>query len=187
MNITHKSGVMGHYKISIRDKEGNLKMLWQPNALGRAMGVQIPGITGNYTTEYNTPNHIVDGGLEALCKRALGVTQTEFKWIALGIDDSSPNVDGQTALEDEITDGTHSGRNLERALATTIDVTANVAKLEHEFEVGGTTTNIPIKEVGIFDQLALGGKMLSRTVITTKNVDTGDKITITYELTLARA
>ncbi len=175
---------MGHYKISIRDKEGNLKNLWQPNALG-FLGVRIPGITGNYTTQYTTKNRIVDDGLEAIAKRGIGVAQDEFKFIALGIDDTGEQDDDST-LASEITDTTHPGRDLERAEATTQSVTANVATLEQEFTVGGTATNIPIKEVGVFDQLALGGTMLSRTVITTKNVDTGDKITITYELTLAR-
>jgi hypothetical protein len=185
MNITSKSGVMGHYKITIKDKDGNLKSLWQENALGRLLGIQIPGITGRYSTEYRTKNRIVDAGLNALAKRAGGVAQDEFKYIALGIDDTEEEND-QTALEDEITDVTHSGRGLERALATTVDVTDNKLTLEEEFTVTGTATNIPIKEVGVFSQLAVGGTMLSRTVITTKNVDTGDKITITYELTLAR-
>jgi hypothetical protein len=185
MNITNKSGVMGHYKITIKDKEGNLKKLWQENVLGRLLGIKIPGITGKYTTEYRTKNLIVNDGLEALAKRAVGEVQDEFKYIALGIDDTAAeNTD--SALASEITDATHSGRGLERALASTISVTDYEATLEKEFTVTGTATNIPIKEVGIFDQLAIGGTMLSRTVITTKNVDTGDTITITYELTLAR-
>jgi hypothetical protein len=184
MNIKNTSGVMGHYKITIKDSEGNYKSLWQENALGKLLGIQIPGVTGKYTTEYTTKNLIVDAGLNALCKRASGEAQDEFKWIALGIEDLAEQND-QTALEGEITDDTHSGRGLERAVAS-VNVTTNKLTLEKEFTVTGTATNIAIKEVGVFSQLAVGGTMLSRTVITTKNVDTGDKITITYELTLAR-
>ncbi len=181
MNITNKSGVMGHYKISIKDKDGNLKSLWQENKLGELLGIQIPGITGNYTTEYRTKNHIVDDGLEELAKGAIGDSAPTFKFIALGTDDTLEE-DDDSELRAEILD-----RGIERAEATTQSVTANVATLVEEFEVTGSAANIPIKEIGIFDDVTpAGSTMLSRTVITTKNVDTDDKITVTYELTLSR-
>ncbi len=181
---------MGRYKISIKDKDGNFKKLWQENTLGRLLDVKIPGITGSYTTEYRTPNHIVDAGLNGLAKLAVEKgTQDDFDCIALGTSDASPGVDDQTTLEAEITETTHEGRGLSRTQASTINVATNKATLEEEFTVTETTTptgNIPIKEVGIFSQDTEGGTMLSRTVITTKNVDTDDKITVTYELTLSR-
>jgi hypothetical protein len=182
MKSRNKIGVKGHYKITIKDSNGNYKNLWQENALGELLGIRIPFITGRYSTEYHKDNLIVDAGLAGIASRYNGDgSEDEFKYIAVGTDDTAAAA-GNTTLGTEITDS-----GLSRALATasreTTTATNDTAKLSNEFSVTGTKA---IKEVGVFNA-ASAGTMGSRTVITTKNVESGDTITIEYTLEVAEA
>jgi hypothetical protein len=182
MNIKNKTGFKGHVRITIKDSDGNYKKLWQENALGELLGIKIPGITGRYSTEYNKDNLIVDAGLAGIASRYNGDgAEAAFTYIAVGTDDTAAAADN-TTLGAEITDS-----GLARAEATasreTTTATNDTAKLSEEFTVTGTKA---INEVGIFNA-ASAGTMGSRTVITTKNVEDGDTITIEYTLEVAEA
>ena len=177
MNIKNKAGVKGHLKIRIKDSEGNYKNLWQENKLGELLGIKIPGLTGKYSTEYHKDNLIVDAGLAGIASRYNGDgSEAVFTYIAVGTSDTAAAADQTTLVSEITTDG------LARASATpsreTTTKTNDTAKLVKEFAVTGTKA---INEVGIFNA-ATDGTMGSRTVITTKNVDDGDTIEISYEL-----
>jgi hypothetical protein len=185
--IKQRLGLKGHLKVRIKDAEGNFKNLWQENKLGDILKIKLPGITGKYSTEYHKDNLIVNAGLAGIASRYNGDGAVDaFTYIALGTSDNNTDPELKTALVAEITT-----RGLERAQATTITreetaVANDTAKLVEEFTVTGDPANIAINEVGIFSA-ATEGTMGSRTVITTKNVDTGDKIEITYTLQVAEA
>lgn len=182
MKFKNKLGVKGHFKIRIKDSFGNLKSLWQENKLGELLSIKIPFITGRYSTEYHKDNLIIDAGLAGIASRYNGDgSEAAFTYIAVGDSDTAAAAD-QTTLVSEIT-----GNGLARAAATasreTTTKTNDTAKLLKEFTVTGTEA---IKEVGIFNA-DTAGTMGSRTVITTKNVDDGDTIEITYTLQVAEA
>lgn len=180
--INAKAKVKENVSIQIKGKDGNLKELFQENWLGKLIKKEIPYLTGHYTTEYRAANLIVDAGLAGIASRYNGDgSEAAFTYIAVGTDDTAAAA-GQTALVAEIEDS-----GLERAEATesreTTTATNDTAKLSKEFTVTGTKA---IKEVGVFNA-ASAGTMGSRTVITTKNVENGDTITITYTLVIAEA
>ena len=181
--IKNKLGVKGHVKIRIKDSEGNFKSLWQENKLGELLGLQIPGLTGKYSTEYHKDNLIVDAGLAGIASRYNGDgAEAAFTYIAVGTSDTDPTDGTKETLVAEITDS-----GLERAAATAsrekTTKTNDTAKLVKEFTVTGPKA---INEVGILNA-ATDGTLGSRTVITTKNVDSGDTIEITYTLQVAEA
>ena len=182
MNLTNKVGLKGQYFIRIK-RNGKYIKLWQENWLGDflfqnfRLQLHIPFILGSYQEQYATPNLVVTAGLAELAKLAINTgTPTAFSYIAVGTDGTAAAA-GQTALVAEIT---NSG--LARATGTKSVVQTTVAgdtsQLLKEFSVTGIKA---IKEVGVLNA-ASAGTMLSRTVITTKNVDSGDTIEITYKL-----
>ena len=123
---------------------------------------------------------LVNSGLEQKARLIGGITGGDpFQWIALGTDDTAVAND-DTALGIEIT--TVGG---ERKLAGTIEYEADYkCKWIVTFNFTGT---LGINEVGLFDQLVLGGVMLMRHVwATTKNVENGDTLQITIRETEAR-
>jgi len=180
--INAKAKVKENISIQIKDKEGNLKPLWQENWFGKILKKEIPYLTGHYTTEYRVANLIVDAGLAGIASRYNGDgAEAAFTYIAVGTDDTGA-ASGQTTLVAEIGD---SGLSRASAAASreTTTATNDTAKLSKEFSVSGTKA---IKEVGIFNA-ASAGTMGSRVVITTKNVENGDTITISYTLVIAEA
>jgi hypothetical protein len=185
MNIFNKAKIKAKENvfISIKDKNGNPKKLWQPNILGNILKVKIPYITGFFTYEYKCSNLIVNAGLAGIASRYNGDgSEAAFTYIAVGTDDTAATA-VDTTLGAEIADS-----GLERAVADTIERTTttvanDTARLIKAFSVTGTKA---INEVGIFNASS-DGTMGSRTVITTKNVENGDTITITYTLAVAEA
>ena len=182
MNLTNKVGLKGQYFIRIK-RNGKYIKLWQENWLGNKLfqlfrlQPHIPFILGSYKEQYTTPNLLVTVGLAELAKLAIDTgTPTAFSYIAVGTDDTAAAA-GQTALVAEITDS-----GLARAIGTKSTVQTTVAgdtsQLLKEFSVTGTKA---IKEVGVFNATP-AGTMLSRSIITTKNVGSGDTIEITYKL-----
>lgn len=123
---------------------------------------------------------LVNKGLEYKAKILIGVSASEFKWIALGTDDTA-EAEAQTALLAEIT--TNGGS---RMLADTIAYEADYkAKLIATWTF---TDVLAINECGVLDQLAVGGNMLMRhKFAATKNVENGDSLQLTIKETESRA
>ena len=182
METKNKVGIKGRLRITIKDKFGNYKKLWQENSLGDILKVKIPYITGKYATEYRKDNLIVNAGLAGVASRFNGDGgEAVFNVIAVGTGTAAVAATN-TTLGAELT--TRGFARATAVLSRTTTVVANdTARLVREFTVtaGTPTGNIAVSEVGIFNALS-AGTMASRTVITTKNVDTGDKLEVTYTL-----
>lgn len=119
---------------------------------------------------------ITNAGLAALASRELWDStdhEAPFTYIALGTGTTEASAT-DTTLEAEIVDS-----GLERAIATLSRVTTtaanDTAQRSHEFTATGTKA---ITEVGVLNA-ASEGTLMARNIITTKNVDSGDTITIT--------
>lgn len=122
---------------------------------------------------------LVNAGLEYKAKILIGVSASEFKWVALGTG-STAEANDQTALVTEIT--TNGGA---RMIADTIAYEADYkAKLISTWSFSG---NLAIFECGVFDQLAVGGNMLMRHKFAlVKNVENGDSLQLTIKETESR-
>lgn len=121
---------------------------------------------------------ITNAGLAALAARQLFDTaghEAPFVYIALGTGDTAAEAT-DTTLEAEITDS-----GLERATATASQVETNVAndtaQLAKTFTATGSKA---VKEVGVLNASS-NGTLLSRSVITTKNVESGETLAITHK------
>lgn len=183
--------ITGKYRIVRRDKDGNILPLWQENALGSfilkhfAKDVRLPLVTGGMRLAYEKKNLVVNGGLAAIADLVGDVnTINPFTYIALGDDDTAAS-GSQTALQNEL-----SSDGLGRAQGTvsleTTTTSNDTLQITKTFTFSGSTPT-SIKEIGIFNASS-SGTMLSRTVITTKMVDTsGETLEVTYQLVGANA
>ena len=112
----------------------------------------------------------VNSGKSAVAGLINGVVTNYFEYIAIGTSSTAESA-SQTALGSE----TH------RASATTSRITTNVsddtAQWVHTFSF---TSSYAICESGIFDSSS-GGTMLARAVFSTLNVESGDKLQVTWK------
>ena len=122
---------------------------------------------------------ITNAGLAALASRQLWDTaghEAPFIYIALGTGDTAEAAT-DTTLEAEIADS-----GLERAEATASRVQTTVAndtaQLAKTFTATGSKA---VTEVGVLNAASLG-TLLSRAVITTKNVESGETLAITHKV-----
>lgn len=112
----------------------------------------------------------VNSGKAAVAGLINGVVTNYFEYIAIGT-----GTDNESATQTSLSNETH------RAAATTSRVTTNVsndtAKWVHTFSF---TSNYAICESGIFDSSS-GGTMLARAKFSTLNVESGDKLQVTWK------
>ena len=154
MNFSQGIKFDGVYTIEVRDKDGNLKDREVVENLIVNTGLaEIAGLVGNTGSP------------------------TAFAYLAVG-SAATPATATDTTLETELTDG-----GLERAAATVTRATTNATndtlQLVKTFSVTGTKT---VREVGVFNDSS-AGTMLSRSVLTAdKNLESGDTLTLTYQL-----
>jgi len=125
-------------------------------------------------------NTIMNTGKAALAGLAGNVdSQVAFTYLAVGTDTTAPAAT-QTTLVAEISDS-----GLERVAGTvtreTTTVTNDTLQLYKEFTASGTKT---VEEVGIFND-ATTGIMLGRALTTSKDLVSGDKLQVTYQVKFA--
>lgn len=121
---------------------------------------------------------VVNDGLEYLARYCTQSTVGYFAWMALGTGSTAEAI-SQTALVAEITDA-----DAARALATVSYEASYKAVWQKTFSF---TMAHAIYECGIFNQLAVGGKMLMRHVFSAvKNVENGETMQLTMKLTFSR-
>lgn len=154
-----KIGVKGWYTVEVKDRFGNIK---------------------DYEEKDNL---IVNAGFKGLAQRAGNLaSQLPFKYVELGTSTTAAAV-GNTKLVAAITTG-GCARVAGTVTTDTTTVASDTLKITHQFSA---TATLAVNEVGIFDSNATG-TMLSRTVLgATKNLTSGDTITVTYKLKFASA
>ena len=160
------SKLKGIIEITVKDKEGNFKKLFNQNRLGRfilkkfGIDLKIPFFFGHFADSLKINNTITNAGKTAAISR-LGVSAgtTAFTYLAVGIGTTAATTT-DVALVSEITD-----TGLERAAAT---VTFQLVKQ-------WTATGVKaVTDCGAFNA-ASGPVLLGRQVfsaVTTANTDT---------------
>ncbi|MCK9288670.1 MAG: hypothetical protein M0P29_14025 [Sphaerochaetaceae bacterium] len=120
-------------------------------------------------------NLVVDAGKAQIAGLINGATSGTFDQLAIGTGTTAPAAT-DTELETEITDGGGA-----RATATTSRVTTDVsndtAQWVHQWTFTGTKA---VTESGIFDATE-AGNMLARQTFSVINVQSGDKLEITWK------
>ena len=215
-----KVPVKENFTYVLRDEKGNVKKLWQANALGRAIlrvlrrinpapiaqvigkggeivashvkrgvlnhlaayGVQLPGITGNFTNELKIANVVTNTGLAGIASRINGNGgEAAFTYIGIGTGTTAAAA-ADTALQTEITTG-GGARAAATASRTTTTVTNDTATLVHTFTF---TAGFAVTEAGALNA-ASSGILGNHQVFTAVNVVSSDTLQITVDLALADA
>ena len=120
----------------------------------------------------------VDAGIEFVAKLINGVSTDPFDTMALG-SGVTAEANDQTALVTEL-----GANGLERAVATCAYEAPGKATWSHEFTC--TADAQTVNEVGIFDAAAAGNMLMRHKYSSTKNLDNGDKLTVSVIFTETR-
>ncbi len=173
------------------------------NGVTGRLWVTIKNEKGETKQEFDVPNQVVDDGLEYIADRMKNGsggtfnTRNEMKFMEIGHGngDGTANTpgSGNTKL-----DGPKGGEGNTRKLCT-VAVSANTITYTATFlngeSTGFSTSATPvagtgeITEAGIFDHqtdtFAQGARMLCRTTFLPVNKETGDSMTITWQVTIS--
>jgi hypothetical protein len=180
-----KFRIRENVEIVLRDKDGNIKPIFQPNKFFLALirkgilspkAVKIPFLFGNWADKMVVSNLITNTGFAGIASRINGDgAEAAFTYIAVGTGATAADV-GDTTLEAEIADS-----GLARAAGTpsrsTTDVTNDTAELTKTFTVTGTKA---VTESGALNAAA-AGILLNRQVFSAVNVVNGDSLQITHK------
>lgn len=190
----------------LRDKDGNIRMLFNENILGKklleffrtlapvpvtpegevksgilnylaAYGLRIPFITGMWGSTRLISNLITNAGAAGVASRINGSGgEAAFTYIAVGTGATAANVADTTLQTETATSG------LSRASATvsrvTTDVTNDSARLVLSFSVSGT---VAVTESGVLNASSVG-TLLCRQVFSAVNVVNGDTLQVTWTI-----
>ncbi len=193
-NAKSAQHLLQNVEMQVRDKSGNIKLLWSNNLFGDFLlrtsrkflprdskmalnGVRISFLTGGWVDKLVFHNLITNAGFAGVASRINGSgAEAAFTFIAVGTGTTSPVV-GNTTLETELaTDG------LSRAAAVasrvTTDVTDDTARLNNQFTVSGTQA---VTESGVLNA-GSGGTLLARQTFSAVNVVDGDTLDVTWDV-----
>ncbi len=170
-------------EIVLRDKNGNIKPLWNETRLGRflreklAITARIPLITGFYALKLVTHNLITNVGHAGANGRMSNQGgYSAFTALAIGTGTTAAAA-GDTALQTEIT--TNGGA---RAAATATQVTTSVSNDTTQLVKTWTFTgSFAVTEEGILDNASSGGNLLAHQVFSAINVISGDSLQVTHK------
>lgn len=187
-----KKIIQGQYAIEenveyvLRDKNGNIKPLFQPNKFFAWLikkGIvsphfpKIPFLCGHWAMAMNVRNLITNAGFAGVASRLNGAgAEAAFTYIALGTGTTAAATT-DTALEIEITTG-GGARAAATASRVTTTVTDDTAQLQNTFSF---TASFAITESGILNA-ASAGVLLARQVFSAVNVVNGDSLQVTWKV-----
>lgn len=182
MNNKSKVPLFDNVKYVLRDKEGNIKPLFQENRIAkffRKLGVGLPNISflfGKWVKEMQLSNLVTNAGAAGVASRINGAgSEAVFDYIAIGTGTTAANV-ADTTLETEIASGGGS-RAQGAATRVTTDVTDDTAQLVKTFSF---TAGFAVTESGVLNA-ASTGVLLARQVFSAINVANGDSLQITWQ------
>ena len=180
----------GNPTITQRDASGKIIPLWLPNKLGamlrkefgnRVYGTPVEAPSGQIVHErdgskierlfhsarfgefvpcYDGPNTVTSAGFVALAALFNGQTATEFKYVALGDDDTAAAVTQTALIGTEFTTLGLTRVVADDLSSTDGDYTNDVSVIAETFTATGTAA---VKETGLFDA-ASAGNMYARYV-----------------------
>lgn len=177
-----KGLLIGMPEIILRDKDGNVKKLWNENRFGRFIrsffGFDTKDVffLGMWKNSLVLKNLITTVGKAGIASRINGDGgEAAFTYIAVGTGTGAAAA-GNTTLGTEITDSglARGSAAVSRVTTATANDTAQLVKL---WNVSGTKA---ITEVGAFNA-ASSGVLLGRQVFSAVNVVNGDILQITYK------
>jgi hypothetical protein len=187
MNILPKAkfGLNENVEYQLRDKEGNLKQLFQPNKFYMWLlkrGLVSPNLTsplfGHFSTKLVISNFITTVGVAGIAARINGSgSPAAYTYIALGVGTAAA-ADADTQLASEIT--TSGGARVSASVSVvTTDTAGDTAQLQNTFNFtsGGT---FAITESGVLNA-ASTGTLLARQVFSAINVASGDSLQVTWK------
>jgi len=167
----------------LRDKNGNVKPLWNENAVARffreELGIGVPRIPllfGFWKLSLDIHNLVVSAGQAGVASRINGAGgEAAFTFIAIGTGTVAPAA-GDTALGAEITTG-GGARAAATASRVTTDVTNDTAQLVLTFNF---TLSFAVTESGVLNAAA-AGVLLARQTFSAINVANGDSLQVTWK------
>ena len=178
--IRQEVGVKGIVRMQLRDKDGNVKKLFQGNGIWEFLhknlnlDLRVAGLTGNWTDKEVVYNTITNAGLAVIAKRLGGITANPITHMAIGT--GTPTA---TALQSEITDGGGERAAVTPASATTT-VTDDSIRCTNTFTFSDT---FAITEEGLFNAASSGSMPASRS-FSVINVSSGDSLQITHDIVM---
>lgn len=177
-----KLSIIGWTEMQLRDAAGNIKPMFQENALWRFtkkhfnLDLQIPYLFGNWTTSLIKRNTITTVGKQIAAQQIGGTTVAPVTAIALGI--GTPSA---TALGSEST--TNGGS---RGAATVSNQTTTLTgDTERWVKTFTFTGSLALTEEGLFDNNTSGGNMLASQTFSAVNVANTDTLAITHNVKFA--
>lgn len=142
-----------------------------------ALDLQIPFVTGIWTTNAIADNLVTTKGKEVVADQLGGTTTAPVTAIAIGIGATAAAA-GDTALQSEIT--TNGGQ---RGAATVSNVTTTTTNDTEQWVKSFTFTgSFAVTEEGLLDNNTSGGNLLARQVFSAVNVASGDVLQITHKV-----
>lgn len=167
----------------LRDKNGNVKPLWNENAVARffreELGIGLPRIPllfGFWKLSLDIHNLVVSAGKAGVASRINGAGgEAAFTFIAIGTGVVAPAA-GDTTLGVEITTG-GGARAAATASRVTTSVTNDTAQLVLTFNF---TAAFAVTESGALNAASLG-TMLARQTFSAINVANGDSLQVTWK------
>lgn len=188
-----KFALVQNVEYVLRDKDGKIKQLFQPNKLFMLLikhgvlsptAIKIPFVLGRWADSMKFSNLVVSAGRAGVASRLNGSGgEAAFTSIGLGIGTTAP-VAGNTTLEDgRKSDGTADGgvHVLPTASVTASRVTTTVT--DDTAQLQGTVTftaSLAITESGVFNA-DTSGTMIARQTFSAINVVNGDGLQVTWK------
>lgn len=177
-----KEVLVGMPEFVLRDKNGNIKPLWNENWLGRFIrtffGFDLKGFPflGVWKQSLSIKNLVTSAGKAGVASRINGDgSAAAFTYLAVGTGTGAAAA-GDTSLGAEITDS-----GLERGAATCTRVTTSVANDTAQLvKTWNVTGSKAVTEVGVFNA-ASSGVLLGRQVFSAINVTNESSLQITYK------
>ena len=170
--------LIGIVERQLTDKHGNAKPQFKDNSLWKfikrhfGLDLQIPFLTGYWTTLPIKLNTVTTVGKQSAAKRLVGVTANAVDYIAIGT--GSP---GATTLGTEIT--TDGGQRVQGTASNeTTTTTGDTSQLVNTFTF---TASFAVTEEGLFDA-ASSGNMFASQSFSAVNVTSGDQLAITHKV-----
>jgi len=159
--------------------DGSPKKQFKGNALWEALkntvgkDLQIPFVTGYWTTAAIAHNTITSVGKKLMADQLGGTVTTPATAIAIGI-----GTPGTTALGSEIT--TNGGAR--GAATVTNTTTTTTGDTEQWIKTFTFTGSFAITEEGVFNNVSSGGIMVASQSFSAVNVNSGDSFQITHQI-----